>query len=230
MLRGFRSVGTPAADSQEIFWRMHPHCRRFFHRRHASNVQPSQPPPSRRCYTSPMPNRLHRYYGAGYSHFITTSCSAAARLGLEQLPPLCLRRSGSSRGEGTAEAQLRIRKISSCRQQDTHASNPAKRGAADLVVVYAGARLGQSPTPALIVCIIQLRLPHSSRLSTSGHVGRRIIRLSMTPLHRWVTENEVSSAKPLIISSELPTILRQASRILGSHNEPQDSSAQPSDT
>jgi putative transposase len=21
-----------------------------------------------------MPNRLHRYYGAGYSHFITTSC------------------------------------------------------------------------------------------------------------------------------------------------------------
>jgi putative transposase len=22
-----------------------------------------------------MPNRLHRYYGAGYSHFITTSCS-----------------------------------------------------------------------------------------------------------------------------------------------------------
>src|SRR5258706_10804710 len=26
------------------------------------------------CYTSPMPNRLHRYYGAGYSHFITTSC------------------------------------------------------------------------------------------------------------------------------------------------------------
>ena len=26
------------------------------------------------CYTSRMPNRLHRYYGAGYSHFITTSC------------------------------------------------------------------------------------------------------------------------------------------------------------
>src|SRR3954466_7279582 len=21
-----------------------------------------------------MPNRLHRYYGAGYSHFVTTSC------------------------------------------------------------------------------------------------------------------------------------------------------------
>jgi REP element-mobilizing transposase RayT len=21
-----------------------------------------------------MPNRLHRYYGAGYSHFITTRC------------------------------------------------------------------------------------------------------------------------------------------------------------
>lgn len=26
------------------------------------------------CYILPMPNRLHRYYGAGYSHFITTSC------------------------------------------------------------------------------------------------------------------------------------------------------------
>jgi REP-associated tyrosine transposase len=26
------------------------------------------------CYIGHMPNRLHRYYGAGYSHFITTSC------------------------------------------------------------------------------------------------------------------------------------------------------------
>jgi putative transposase len=26
------------------------------------------------CYTSLMLRRLHRYYGAGYSHFITTSC------------------------------------------------------------------------------------------------------------------------------------------------------------
>jgi putative transposase len=26
------------------------------------------------CYDSCMPNRLHRYYGAGYLHFITTSC------------------------------------------------------------------------------------------------------------------------------------------------------------
>jgi REP element-mobilizing transposase RayT len=25
-------------------------------------------------YDSCMPNRLHRYYGAGYLHFITTSC------------------------------------------------------------------------------------------------------------------------------------------------------------
>ncbi|MGZ6316178.1 MAG: hypothetical protein ACXWNQ_02875 [Anaerolineales bacterium] len=30
--------------------------------------------PGRLCYTDCMPNRLHRYYGAGYSHFITTSC------------------------------------------------------------------------------------------------------------------------------------------------------------
>src|SRR5438477_358248 len=29
---------------------------------------------SLQCYTLPMPNRLHRYYGAGYLHFITTSC------------------------------------------------------------------------------------------------------------------------------------------------------------
>src|SRR5579864_719136 len=26
------------------------------------------------CYLSRMPDRLHRYYGAGYLHFITTSC------------------------------------------------------------------------------------------------------------------------------------------------------------
>ncbi len=29
---------------------------------------------SRFCYIVPMPTDLHRYYGAGYSHFITTSC------------------------------------------------------------------------------------------------------------------------------------------------------------
>jgi len=28
----------------------------------------------RSCYTVSMPTNLHRYYGAGYSHFITTSC------------------------------------------------------------------------------------------------------------------------------------------------------------
>ncbi len=26
------------------------------------------------CYVSRVPNRLHRYYGAGYLHFMTTSC------------------------------------------------------------------------------------------------------------------------------------------------------------
>lgn len=26
------------------------------------------------CYNLPVPNRLHRYYGAGHLHFITTSC------------------------------------------------------------------------------------------------------------------------------------------------------------
>ena len=25
-------------------------------------------------YTTPVPNKLRRYYGAGYLHFITTSC------------------------------------------------------------------------------------------------------------------------------------------------------------
>jgi putative transposase len=29
---------------------------------------------SRSCYIVPMPTNLHRYYDAGYSHFITTSC------------------------------------------------------------------------------------------------------------------------------------------------------------
>ena len=39
-----------------------------------SDIHSSQPRPSRLCYTGGMPNRLHRYYRAGYSHFITTSC------------------------------------------------------------------------------------------------------------------------------------------------------------
>ena len=29
---------------------------------------------------SPMPTRLHRYYGAGYLHFITTSCYGRSAL------------------------------------------------------------------------------------------------------------------------------------------------------
>jgi hypothetical protein len=29
---------------------------------------------SRSCYIVSMPTNLHRYYGAGYSHLITTSC------------------------------------------------------------------------------------------------------------------------------------------------------------
>jgi REP element-mobilizing transposase RayT len=39
-----------------------------------SNIKSSQTKLFIRCYTADMPNRLHRYYGAGYSHFITTSC------------------------------------------------------------------------------------------------------------------------------------------------------------
>jgi putative transposase len=42
------------------------------HRR--DEVHSSQPNRSRECYTCTVPNRLHRYYGSGYSHFITTSC------------------------------------------------------------------------------------------------------------------------------------------------------------
>ena len=39
-----------------------------------STVHPSQPRFQLVSYTSPVPNRLHRYYGAGYLHFITSSC------------------------------------------------------------------------------------------------------------------------------------------------------------
>jgi transposase IS200 family protein len=39
-----------------------------------STVHPSQPSFQLVSYTSPVPNRLHRYYGAGYLHFITSSC------------------------------------------------------------------------------------------------------------------------------------------------------------
>src|ERR1051326_5616041 len=38
------------------------------------NVDSSQTVGRLLCYTGCMPHRLHRYYGAGYSHFITTSC------------------------------------------------------------------------------------------------------------------------------------------------------------
>jgi putative transposase len=37
-------------------------------------VHSSQPSLGHLCYTGSMPNRLRRYYGAGYSHFLTTSC------------------------------------------------------------------------------------------------------------------------------------------------------------
>jgi putative transposase len=37
-------------------------------------VHPSHPSTGTLCYNRAMPTRLHRYYGAGYSHFITTSC------------------------------------------------------------------------------------------------------------------------------------------------------------
>jgi putative transposase len=37
-------------------------------------VHPSHLSPGALCYNRAMPTRLHRYYGAGYSHFITTSC------------------------------------------------------------------------------------------------------------------------------------------------------------
>src|SRR5438046_10387937 len=43
-------------------------------RRVGSTVHPSQPRFQLVSYTSPVPDRLHRYYGAGYLHFITSSC------------------------------------------------------------------------------------------------------------------------------------------------------------
>jgi|SRR5438552_6388227 len=43
-------------------------------RRVGSTVHPSQPSFQLVSYTSPVPNRLDRYYGAGYLHFITSSC------------------------------------------------------------------------------------------------------------------------------------------------------------
>lgn len=39
-----------------------------------NDVHPSQTRLKPRCYTQSMSSRLHRYYGAGHSHFITTSC------------------------------------------------------------------------------------------------------------------------------------------------------------
>ena len=39
-----------------------------------SHVHSSHTHRLRLCYECSVPNRLHRYYGAGYLHFITTSC------------------------------------------------------------------------------------------------------------------------------------------------------------
>ena len=65
-LRGFRSVGIPAAVTAR-FSRQHPSAATFFHRPSIRGVHRSQPRRSSPCYISAMPNRLHRYYGAGYS-------------------------------------------------------------------------------------------------------------------------------------------------------------------
>ena len=51
------------------------------------------------CYRFRMPNRLHRYYGAGYLHFITTSCyQRRAMLGSR-------RRARPRAGERTSEGR-----------------------------------------------------------------------------------------------------------------------------
>src|SRR5579863_767 len=72
---------------------------------------------------------------------------------------------------------------------------------------------GLAHTSALIVWIIQWRLPHSSRFSTSGHHGTPNSKAFRdATLHRWVKENGVRSAKPLILSSEVPT-LRESRRV-----------------
>ncbi len=65
-LRGFRSVGHSCCRRWEIFSAAPVRCC-FFHRPSIRDVQRSQPRRSGPCYTSAMPNRLHRYYGAGYS-------------------------------------------------------------------------------------------------------------------------------------------------------------------
>jgi hypothetical protein len=38
------------------------------------------------CYQLPVPNKLHRYYGAGYLHFITISCYQRRALLVRQIP------------------------------------------------------------------------------------------------------------------------------------------------
>src|SRR5579862_1805249 len=79
------------------------------------------------------------------------------------------------------------------------------------VLKLTSSRRGLAHTSALIVWIIQLRLPHSSRFSTSGHHGTPNSKAFRdTTLHRWVKENGVRSAKPSVLSSEVPTLRKSA--------------------
>jgi hypothetical protein len=59
------------------------------------------------CYRSLVPNQLRRYYGAGYLHFITTSCHHRQPLLSEgRSPGFVLRRFGRSR-DGSGEFGVR---------------------------------------------------------------------------------------------------------------------------
>jgi len=70
-------VGTSPSFPRELSIRRLPHLCWFCKGGHHGprfHVHSSQPTIPGLCYTACIPNRLQRYYGAGYSHFITTSC------------------------------------------------------------------------------------------------------------------------------------------------------------
>jgi len=72
---------------------------------------------------------------------------------------------------------------------------------------------GAGPSFVSLSTLSELRLPHLPRFSEGGHHGRGFPMLSVTPLFiAWQKKNGVTSAKPLIPSSEVPT-LRKSRRV-----------------
>jgi hypothetical protein len=85
-----------------------------------------------------MPTRLHRYYGAGYLHFITTSCyQRRALLGPSQNRDF-FRKIFKGEGRGGTPERMKITRLSPALSAQTQDYYQQKSTALDLRVATAG--------------------------------------------------------------------------------------------